>query len=218
MAVKQVLLYSLLLSFAPASIAGTSCSSEQIEAVKQVYHHQTTLSPGASGLDLKGQGRGDVIHYFSVAGDEYIKEDSERRIPTGMLESGGFTYRWAPYEKETWKSGKHIYRSSKGSKRDHNKHSQTTEKNHNPDIAIEEISDGMPATKIVAGYRCRVSQQTPAAGTTISACNLKIYGHNTPLDWQANHLNGTTQTKHTHSLTYACVDRSLFEIPERDWN
>lgn len=217
MAITQASLISLLFFFAPAVLAANACSGDQIAAVKLVTHHETRFLPGSSGLKLKGEGRGEITHYFSVTGDEYINENSERRIPTGMLESGDFAYRWEPYEKETWQTGEHVYRSSKGSKRNQNRHSQTTEKDHNPAIAIEEISASTPETDSVAGYRCRLSRQTLTTGTTISACSLRIYGRNTPLDWQQTHKNGSQQTKRTQSLTQTCVDRSLFEIPERDW-
>ncbi|MGD9860805.1 MAG: hypothetical protein AB7D26_06940 [Marinobacterium sp.] len=216
MAMIRSLTFCLALASASVMASG-SCPDGTVEAVELITQHETTLLPGSKGLNIRGEGRGQVKHYFSVGGEEYIHEDSERRIPTGILETGGFAYRWAPFEKETWQVDGYIYRSSKGDKRDYNKRSQTAPRDHNPAVAIEEISAKTDNTDVFAGHRCRVSTKTIASGATVSSCSLRIYGRNTPIDWQIVHEGGSKQTKQTLSLTQKCVDTTVFEIPERNW-
>ncbi|QSR37020.1 hypothetical protein CFI10_18950 [Marinobacterium iners] len=158
-----------LVTISTSSFAANFCPDGTIETVELITQHETTLLPGSQGLNIFGEGRGQVKHYFSVGGEEYIHEDSERRIPTGILETGGFAYRWAPFEKETWQVDGYIYRSSKGDKRDYNKRSLTAPRDHNPAVAIEDISAKTDNTDVFAGHRCRVSTKTIASGATVSS-------------------------------------------------
>ncbi len=213
----RFVLLSILTASANPAMAASTCSADEVEAVEVIIRHETTFQTNGSGADLQLRGRGEATLYFSQKGDEYSRESGERRIPDGLLASGDFHYRWVPYEKETWHTGTDIYRSSTGEKRQSHRHTQAVTRFHDPQIPIAQASARHAKTSRVAGFRCRMAQQTLATGTTLSTCNLEVYGRPVPLDWEMRHKDGSAQSKRLLSLQTICVDASLFKVPERDW-
>jgi len=210
-------LFSILLATAASpALASPSCPTDQIEAVEMIIRHETHLKSSQSILSAGAQGRGETRYYFSSNGHEYSHERGERRIPDGFLPTGGLSYRWDAYEKETWHRGDEIYRISRDAKGQHNRRTRAMSKPHNPQVAIESVKPGSHTSK-VAGFNCRTAEKTLPDGATITACNLEIYGRNTPLEWQVVHMNGSRQSKQVLSLQRKCVEPSLFKVPELDW-
>jgi len=217
MAIKSAHTAILLTVAATPATAGISCPADKIEAVELISKHETLQQSNPGILD-RGHGRVEVKHYFSRKGDEYVLENGENRLPDvdAFAATGNLSNRWEPYVKETWRTGTEAYRSYRNEKGENNKRSKIMPRDHNPAVAIESVKPGNN-TSTVAGFNCRKVQKTLPNGTTISTCNLKIYGLNQPLGGQKLYKDGSHQTTQVLSLEQLCVEESLFKVPDRNW-
>ncbi|MFV0478342.1 MAG: hypothetical protein ACK5ME_10965 [Parahaliea sp.] len=214
----RILLFIHGFFFANILVAASDCPSDEVAAVEQVMQYSTVDVSGGKSLDIRSEGRGEIKHYVSVTGSTYQQNSGETLIPSGMDDSGNFIYRWLPLEVDIWERGENIYRSTRREgKEAHRRKNRTIDKDFNPLVAIEDVSSKMPDTDIVAGHRCRLSQQAVGEDGSMSVCNLEIYGLNTPLESRISYKNGSRQTFVTTSLKELCLEKSRFEVPEREW-
>lgn len=213
---KPVFISILLAIAANSTLATPSCPTDRIEAVEMIVRHDTHLQSSQSILSAGAQGRGETRHYFSSNGYQYTHERGERRVPDGFQPTGGLSYHWEAYEREIWHTGDEIYHSSRDARGQSNRRTRAMSTPHNPQVAIESVKPGSHTSK-VAGFNCRTTEKTLPDGATITACNLEIYGRNTPLEWQVVHKNGSRQSKQVPSLQRKCVEPSLFQVPDLDW-
>ena len=202
----------LLLSIATSSaLAAVNCSDDQVSAVKLVTHHKIAM-PGSG---MMGGIEADKTHYFSVEGDEYVLEEGKRQLPTGTMTEQGMAMRWEDYSKETWHVGTDNYRALHSNQGDTFRHSKSTPRAWNSSEPIEQVDSLNAAAERAAGYNCRLNEKS-VGGAKHSVCTIKIYGRNTPVA-SSMKSRGMEQHEETTSLEQLCVDRSVFNVPARDW-
>ncbi|MFV0475792.1 MAG: hypothetical protein ACK5MQ_16540 [Pikeienuella sp.] len=206
---------ALLIAIAPAGLAAAplACPADQIEAVEQVARHVESIM-----LEAPEQPSHivEITHLFSGDGAKYTATSGRRLLPVDISDTG-FIYAWDSYETETWETGGYIYRSLRDEKGESHKRRRRSEKDFDPNSAIEDIPANAPGAAMRAGRRCRLSHATPSPELAVTVCNLKIYGRNTPIEARSEQPDDVYQRMETTSLTRRCAAKSLFEPPARNW-
>ncbi len=217
--IREALGLSFILLITNQVAASDACKADEIRAVVLVTRLETIKPPNAQGPTPEV--RNKTEHYFAPNGDEYKLLKGERRIPDGFLPSGEFSYRWDSFETETWRTGEGIYSTTSGGGRVHNNHRKAKPKKQMSPVPIELVAEEYPNTAIVAGYRCRYSQQDQTSlgiSASMSVCKLGIYGDSTTISAEILQVDDSKQVTTGESLMEQCVASSVFHVPDRGWD
>lgn len=198
------------------SATALNCSSEQVAAVKLVQHQQLTSHAHAGKPKMMGDARVQQTHFISVEGTEYIEQQIERQVPIGLGANGEMSFRWQALTRNEWRVGQYHYTASHQPRGDVYRKRRISPAKYNAAVAIEQLDATAANTAAYLGFRCQEMQQTLPNGGQVNVCNIRLYGRNIPLHALEKHPT-LTRSVQPESLTQVCADRSVFAVPEYDW-
>ena len=198
------------------SAAAVNCSSEQVPAVKLVQQQQLTSQAMAGKPKMMGDARVQQTHLISVEGAEYIEQQIERQVPMGMGANGEMSFRWQSLTRKEWQVGDYHYTAAQQPRGDVYRKRRISPAHYNSAVAIAEPNATAANTAQYLGFRCENSQQSLPDGGQVTVCNIRLYGRNIPLYALEKHPT-LTRSVQPESLTQVCADRSVFAVPEYDW-